>query len=136
MGTGAIKVGLCLISAAVLAAYGERDAAEFKTEQARQHYQKGLEYGDKGLWLPEILELNRARELEPGNAGILIELGVAYGERKDWKHAIASLRKAVTLAPASAAAHYNLALTLDRADPGKSAGAMEYRKVLKLNPRH
>jgi tetratricopeptide (TPR) repeat protein len=137
MGTGAIAGQFVLISAAsVLALQGEREAPEFKTEQAKVHYQKGLEYGDKGLWAPEILELNRANALEPGNAGILIELGVAYGERKDWKHAIASLRKAVAIAPASAAAHYNLALTLDRAEPGKGVGATEYRKVLKLNPRH
>src|ERR1700730_5012380 len=137
MGRGAVAVRFVLISAAaVLTMHGEREAPDFKTEQARLHYQKGLEYGDKGLWAPEILELNRARELEPGNAGILIELGVAHGERKDWKLAIASLRKAVAIAPASAQAHYNLALTLDRANPGKGAGAAEYRKALRLNPRH
>src|ERR1700736_3418100 len=103
MGTGAVAVQFVFITAAtVLALHGEREAPDFKTEQAKAHYQKGLEYGDKGLWAPEILELNRANALEPGNAGILIELGVAYGERKDWKHAIASLRKAVAIAPASA----------------------------------
>src|SRR5579872_2340829 len=137
MGTGAVAVRFVLISAAiVLAVHGEREVPDFKTEQGRLHYQKGLEYGDKGLWAPEILELNRALELEPGNAGILIELGIAHGERKDWKQAIASLRKAVAIAPASAQAHYNLALTLDRADPGKGGGAAEYRKALRLNPRH
>src|SRR6185369_14093172 len=99
MGTGAVAVQFVFIfGATVLAADGERETPEFKTDQARAHYQKGLEYGDKGLWAPAILELNRARELEPGNAGILIELGVAHGERKDWKRAIASLRKAVAVA--------------------------------------
>ena len=137
MAIGAIAAQFALISAAtVLAVHGQREAPNFKTEQAKLHYEKGLEYGDKGLWAPAILELNRANALEPGNAGILIELGIAHGERKDWKQAVASLRKAVAIAPASTQAHYNLALTLDRADPGKAAGTAEYRTALRLNPRH
>src|SRR5689334_9866503 len=124
MGRGAVAAQFVLFSAAAgLAVNAQHEAPEFKTEQARAHYQKGLEYGDKGLWAPAIMELNRAKVLEPGNAGILIELGIAYGEHQDWKQAIASLRKAVAIAPASAQAHYNLALTLDRADSGKGAGA-------------
>jgi len=136
MAIGAVAAQFLLISAAVLVVHAQREAPDFKTEQARAHYDKGLEYGDKGLWAPAIIELNRAHALEPGNAGILIELGIAHGERLDWNQAIASLRKAVAIAPASAQAHYNLALTLDRADPGKGVGAAEYRKALRLNPRH
>src|SRR5713101_7467623 len=126
MGPGAVAAQFVLISAAVLAVHAQRETPNFKPEQARAHYEKGLEFGDKGLWAPAILELNRANALEPGNAGILIELGIAHGERKDWKQAVASLRKAVAIAPASTQAHYNLALTLDRADPGKAAGTAEY----------
>src|SRR5438552_15507482 len=119
MGTGALAAQFVLISAAtVLAVHGQREAVGFKTEQARLHYEKALEYGDKGLWAPEILELNRARGLEPGNAGILLELGIAHGERKDWKQAVASVRKAVAIAPASVQAHYNVALSLDPGRPG------------------
>jgi superkiller protein 3 len=137
MGIGAVAAQFVLISAAgVLPMHGQREAPDFKTEQAKAHYEKGLEYGDKGLWGPAILELNRANALEPGNAGVLIELGIAHGELQDWKQAVASLRKAVAIAPASVQAHYNLALTLDRADPGKGAGTAEYRKALRLNPRH
>jgi superkiller protein 3 len=136
MAIGAVAARFLLISTALLAVRAQREAPDFKTEQARAHYEKGLGYGDKGLWAPAILELNQANALEPGNAGILIELGIAHGERQDWKQAIASLRRAAVIAPASAQAHYNLALTLDRADPGKGAGAAEYRKALRLNPRH
>lgn len=136
MAIGAVAARFLLISTPVLAVHAQREAPDFKTEQARAHYQKGLEYSNKGLWAPAIMELNRANALEPGNAGILIELGIAQGERHDWKQAIASLRKAVAIAPASAQTHYNLALTLDRADPGKGSGTAEYRTVLRLNPRH
>jgi len=137
MAIGAVAARFVLIFAAtVLAVHGQRETPDFKSEQAKLHYEKGLEYGDKGRWAPAILELNRANALEPANAGILIELGIAHGERQDWKQALASLRKALAIAPTSVQAHYNLALTLDRADPGKGAGTAEYRKVLRLNPRH
>src|SRR5215472_447939 len=112
------------------------DAASVKNAQARAHYKKALEYGDKGLWAPEIVELNQARELEPLNANILVELGVAHAERKEWNLALGMLRKAIAIAPGSVRAHYNLALTLDRADPGKGAGIPEYRKTLSLDPRN
>jgi tetratricopeptide (TPR) repeat protein len=112
------------------------DAASVKNAQARAHYKKALEYGDKGLWSPEILELNQARELEPLNSDILVELGIAHAERKEWNLALGMLRKAIAIAPGSVRAHYNLALTLDRADPGKGAGIPEYRKTLSLDPRN
>ena len=137
MAIGAVAAQFVFISAAaVFAAQGQREVPDFKTEQGRAHYQRGLKYGDRGLWAPAILELNRANSLEPGNAGILMELGIVHGERKEWKQAIASLRKAAAIAPSSAQAHYNLALTLDRADPGKGAGTAEYWKALRLDPRY
>jgi superkiller protein 3 len=124
------KIGIFLALAATVG------AAEFKTAQTRAHYQNALQYEDKGLWPAAILELNRARQGEPGNPDILTELGIAYAERKEWKQALNLLREAVALAPGSVRAHYNLALTLDRAEPGKGGGRAEYRKALKLDPRH
>jgi superkiller protein 3 len=125
---------LLLVGAAVGQARDEPVA--FKNPQAKEHYQKGVAYDEKGLWAPAILELNQARQLEPGNPDVVIELGVVHGERKEWKEALAMLHKAIAIAPASVRAHYNLALTLDRADPGKGAGIAEYRKVLMLDPQH
>ena len=45
------------------------------------------------------------------------------------------LRRAVSLSPNSGRAHYNLAVTLDRASPGKGHGIDEYRRALRLNPK-
>jgi tetratricopeptide (TPR) repeat protein len=135
MDTGKIALGIFLAMAAAIGAHAGNEAV-FKTAQARADYQKAMEYGDKGLWPAAILELNRAWQLEPENPEVLTELGIAYAERKEWKQALTFLRKAVALAPGSVRAHYNLALTLDRADPGKGAGAPEYRKALKVDPRH
>jgi tetratricopeptide (TPR) repeat protein len=126
-------LGLMLMVLALL--YADT-AVTIQNPQARAHYKRALEYGDKGLWSPVILELKKARELEPSNPAILLELGVAYGERKEWNAALSALRKAVALAPVSVRAHYNLALTLDRSDPGRGAGIPEYWKALKLDPQH
>ena len=109
-------------------------ASSFKSIEAKAHYEKAIEYSNQDLWTPALLELNRARALEPGNLEILIESGIAQGELKAWKNALATLRKAVELAPSSVRAHYNLALTMDRADPSKGAGIPEYRKALKIDP--
>lgn len=136
MGTGKVGLRIFLSLAAGLGVHGGNETAAFKTAQARAQYQKALEYADKGLWPAAILELNKARQLEPGNPEVLTELGIAHAERHEWKQAFTVLRKAVVLAPSSVRAHYTLALTLDRADPGKGAGIPEYRKVLKLDPRH
>ena len=129
------RLGLTL---ALLAGIHAEDGAAtaIKNPQARAHYKKALEYGDKSLWSAEILELNQARELEPLNPDILVELAIAHAERAEWNPALAMLRKAVAIAPGSARAHYNLALTLDKADPGRGAGIPEYRKALKLDPQH
>lgn len=125
-----------VVTLALSAGLHAEDAPTVKNSQARAHYKKALEYGDKGLWSAEILELNQARELEPLSADILADLGIAHAERKEWNVAIGMLRKAVAIAPGSVRAHYNLALTLDRADPGKGAGIPEYRKALSLDPKH
>jgi tetratricopeptide (TPR) repeat protein len=128
------RLGILLALAAGVQA--REEPAVFKTAQAKAHYEKALAFEDKGLWSPAILELNQARELEPLNPSVLVELGIAHGERKEWKPALASLRKAVAVAPTSARAHYNLALTLDRADPGRGPGISEYWKTLQLDPSH
>lgn len=124
------------VTLALTAELHAQNAAAIKNSEARAHYVKALEYGDKGLWPAEILELNQAHALEPLNPDIMIELGIAHAERKEWNVALTLLRKAVAIAPGSVRAHYNLALTLDRADPGKGAGIPEYRKALRLDPRH
>jgi tetratricopeptide (TPR) repeat protein len=125
-----------MVTVALAAGLYAEEAAAVKNPQARAHYKNALEYGEKGLWSPEILELNQARELEPLNADILVELGIAHAERKEWNASLGVLRKAVAISPGSVRAHYNLALTLDRSDPGKGAGIPEYRKALSLDPRH
>ena len=136
MDIGTIGGPVLLAFAAVIGVHAASEAGEFKTAEAKAHYQKALEYENQGVWPAAILELNQARQLEGENAAVLTELGIAHAERREWKQALTNLHKAVALAPGSVRAHYNLALTLDRTDPGKGGGAAEYRKALKEDPRH
>src|SRR5215831_6750521 len=94
-------------------------APVFKTAEAKTHYENAARLSEKAAWAGAVLELNRAREFEPSNPEILIELGIAFGELSQWSQATQFLKKAVTLVPNSARAHYNLGVTLDRAHPGK-----------------
>jgi superkiller protein 3 len=107
----------------------------FKSAEAKAHYENAVRLSEKAAWAGAVLELNRARELEPSNLEILIELGIAFGELSEWGQATQLLKKAVALTPNSARAHYNLGVTLDRAHPGKQMGTAEYRKALQLNPK-
>jgi tetratricopeptide (TPR) repeat protein len=121
-------------TAALLALAGP--GAEFRSAQARAHYQRAMRYADRGLWPPALLAFNQALRLEPENVALLVGSAAALGEMKQWDAALQRLRTAVRLAPGSAEAHYNLGVTLDRAQPGAGAGTTEYRKALALNPRH
>ncbi len=112
------------------------DSRSFTTAEGKNHFDKAFQFEEKSQWNAAVLELNRALRYEPRNPGILIELGIVLGELKDWNRAIATLRKAAAIAPDSTRVHYNLAVTLDRANPGTGSGSSEYRKVLKLDPQH
>jgi len=136
MDIGKIGLPVLVALAAVAGVLAQSEAREFRTTEAKAHYQKALGYENTGVWPAAILELNQARQIEPENPAVVTELGIAHAERREWKPALTYLRKAVALAPGSVRAHYNLALTLDRAEPGKGTGAAEYRRALKMDPRH
>jgi len=119
-----------------LNAYSTDTNPSFKTSEARIHFEKAIQFSEKSQWNAAAQQLNRALRYEPENPAILIELGIALGELKQWNPAVTLLRKAVEIAPDSARAHYNLAVTLDRANPGLGSGNAEYRRVLRLDPRH
>ena len=109
-------------------------SGKFSSTEARAHYEKALELGEKPQWRGALLELNRALQYESNNSEILVELGITLGELKEWDQAIKVLKRAVELAPNSVRAHYNLAATLDRASPGQRLGIPEYRRALKIDP--
>ncbi|HZT32429.1 MAG TPA: tetratricopeptide repeat protein [Bryobacteraceae bacterium] len=128
---------LWLIALAAFASAGlAQTAPDFRTVPGKEHYRKAVEYGDQGHWAAALLELNRGLAAEPGNPSILIELGIVHAERQEWQPALEALHRAAAAAPGSLRAHYNLGLTLDRADPGKGAGIPEYRRALHIEPAH
>ena len=62
---GAGKIATILVLAVVPLIGGP--ASDFKSIEAKAHYEKALDYGNQDLWTPAILELNRAIAAEPGN---------------------------------------------------------------------
>src|SRR5215831_2627357 len=130
-----MRLFLSALCSLLLALDANSQSFTFKTAEAKAHYENAVRLGEKAAWAGAVLELNRARELEPSNPEVLIDLGIALGELNQWKGATRSLKKALDLAPSSARAHYNLGVTLDRANPGKQMGTPEYRTALRLNPK-
>jgi len=130
-----LTTALVLVEACVAILLSDTPSRTFQTPKAKDHYEKALFQGERSNWNGAVLELNRALQYEPRNPILLLELGIALGELKQWNEAIKILRRAVDLSPNSGRAHYNLAVTLDRASPGKGHGIDEYRKALRLNPK-
>jgi superkiller protein 3 len=124
-------LGACVLTVSL----ADTPSRTFQTPKAKDHYEKALLYGQRSNWNGAVLELHRALQYEPRNPALLLELGIALGELQQWNEAIKILRRAVGLSPNSVRAHYNLAVTLDRASPGKGHGTEEYRKALRLNPK-
>jgi protein O-GlcNAc transferase len=137
--TAKISVLTVIVLAIILSdsvASSLNSAPSFRTSEGKMHFEKAMKFTEKSLWKAAILEFNRALYYEPRNPVILIQLGITLGELAQWNQAITVLRKAVELAPDSTRAHYNLAVTLDHANPGTGSANAEYRKVLKLDPQH
>ncbi len=124
-------LGACSI---LLLAPSQAQVPQFSSSEAKSHYEKAVALSDRSEWRGAMLELTHALKYEPNNAGIFVELGIAWGGLKEWDKAKETLQRAVKLAPNSVRAHYNLAVTLDRANPGHHLGISEYRKALKIDP--
>ncbi|MBM3802261.1 MAG: tetratricopeptide repeat protein [Acidimicrobiia bacterium] len=130
-----LTTALILIEACITLLFSDTPSRTFQNPKAKDHYEKALLQGERSNWNAAVLELNRALQYEPRNPTLLLELGIALGELQHWDAAIKILKRAIALSPNSARAHYNLAVTLDRANPGKGEGIDVYRRALRLNPK-
>jgi Tfp pilus assembly protein PilF len=90
-----------------------------RTEPAREHYTRALQYLSIGAGEQAIKELNDAVKLEPTNAEFQNLLAFAYHYEGRYQFALTHYAKALELAPGYAEAHVNLAalyLELERWD--------------------
>jgi Tfp pilus assembly protein PilF len=106
-----------------------REIAAAKPDLAdRPHpdYLLGLIARGTGKTDEAIEAFTRAARLDPGDAGIAINLGQLYRQERKYQEAIDAFRRAMDAAPYNATAAYGLANTLilgGRADEGRAAMA-------------
>ncbi len=91
---------------------GYRELCEAKPDVARHHQRLGVVLTRMGQRDAGIAELERARQLEPQNTGILNDLGYAHLQTGDSANAAKLFKKALELDPQSKRANNNLALAL------------------------
>ena len=107
----------CLVLCGAVAAFAQQD-------KASDHYRRGVELLEQGLWDPAILAFQEVLRLEPRQAGAYTAMGIAYRRKDAWEAAIEAFSKALAIAPESVEARFNLGLALrsaGRLDEGRAA---------------
>lgn len=94
-------------------------------------------FGDDDLkaqrWDQAIRAYQKALEVRPGNAAVMVNLGLAQAYSGDFHGAVATLRQAIALDPRLPLAWLNLGFSLDNL--GDAAGAeAAYRQAVAANP--
>jgi len=90
---------------------------------------------EAGQLSESILHLQRATQLDPGNAKIHLDLGVTFLASGRIDEAIAPLFRAAEIDPKLPRAHYHLGLALERV--GREAEAIvAFERAVALQPRH
>lgn len=101
------------------------------TEDATEHYNKGLDYARSGQLDKAILGLKQSIKIAPGFSLAYDDLGTVLLMQGDKKNAIRQYQFAIHLNPRFALAHYNYGLALQ--DTGHTSEALrEWQKVLTM----
>jgi len=112
---GLRAVALLCLAAWLVPACSQPTPARKREAEARM--KMGVTYLQQRNLPMAMQELNRAAELDPGNAEVDMMLGLAYRARGDGKEAEHYLREAIDKRPDYAEAHNNLGIVLaDRKD--------------------
>jgi superkiller protein 3 len=97
------------------------------------HVLLGNAYGRQGKNTDAVRELNRAIELNPGDASAHYQLGFAYGKLNRHQEAISAYQRAVEIDPIFSKAWANLGARLGRV--GRLAEAINaFQTALRINP--
>lgn len=106
-----LRTGLLLMLAAtaVLSACGELPATDGDAVSADEHFQRGNEYTQQGMFDEAIAEYQAAIEADPENVSALTNLGVAFYNVGRLQDAVDQYQRAIEIAPNDADIHSNLA---------------------------
>ena len=81
------------------------------------------------------MNYERASQLSPHDAGLMLRLAGTYIYQQDFDKAVATLQKAVVLQPDSPEIHLLLGLSLSQLNPPRTQDAIaEWRSVVTLAP--
>ncbi len=99
-------------------------------DQAKIHFDKGVEYARTGEFDKAIEEYSKSVELNPHSAEAHNNLGFAYMDKGDLENAIERQRTALKMNPELANGYYGLALALEK--KGENAEAVKnWKEFLK-----
>ena len=112
-----LLVALPLISACG----GNGEEAATPADEAKQHYNKGVEYGQQGRFDDAIAEYSKAIELDPNLAEAYGNRGNAWRALGEVQRAIADYAEAILLNPQDAGAYAGRALAYTSLGKDRSA---------------
>ena len=132
-----------VLRATELVSQGELEQAEQLLRQlvnsgstlAKAWMNLGVLVGDRGDKVERLKLFNHARELDPNNAKVLLNLAIAYHENGDSDSAEALIRQVLHQDAQLVAAHHSLGVVLAKA--GRASEAREaLATALELDPAH
>ncbi|MEW5801530.1 MAG: tetratricopeptide repeat protein [bacterium] len=113
----------------------EKSAPSSKDDsaQAKEHFQKGVEYSRSDKADLAILEYRKALEFDPNLSLAYVNIGMSYIQKKDFDTAVQELKKAIGRDPKLKIARFNLWWAYRQ--KGKyDEGISELKKVLEIDP--
>ena len=100
-----------------------------KQGTAKQHFEQGWVYAEKGFWDEAVSEFKDAVRLDPIDAKAHHSLGVAYARKSMWDLALNEFKEAIRLEPELPQPHYGLGAAYVRKEDRQ--GALEQYRWLK-----
>ena len=105
-------------------------------QTAKEYFDKGIAYLNKGMFDQAITELKKALEIDPNLAEAYTTLGAAYAGKGMLDKAIAEFKKAIEINPNYAMAHNDLGIAyLDKGGMLNEA-ITEFQKAIEIDPNY
>ena len=101
--------------------------------QAKEHFQKGVEYSRSEKVDLAILEYRKALECDPNLSLAHVNIGMSYIQKKDFDTAVQELKNAIQKEPRLKIAHFNLWWAY-RQQGKHDEGIAELKKILAGDP--
>jgi lipoprotein NlpI len=137
----AARLIVCLVALSVSACSGPASRAPADDTQsvkravaARSHYDRGLDYYERGEYAKAVEELDAALAAKPKDAYVCLARGIVYNAMGEVKRAIADFNAAIELKPDFADAYLNRGATYVKM--GRYTAAInDLDQAIHLNPR-